>query len=383
MRVRLGRWLICAAMVAASVASHGQRNIIDPVPKGPAQAFDQQVAKWLTEQLAEMLALPVDLPLDDDLRRALQTMVGEHLQRSREMFLAWSMAERARAGAPTSNSVLSRQLFARFVNELALWHLDSLGARLDDPHREVLLHPRRCLLTTTYPAFAKVAWGLQSLAPTARAQALTLERMRLAKMGLPRATLAPRPEPSLDEVIELQRAQLTTPGWRAALPMSPLVAANMFGDSLNMDSLHPSSRCAMRQWALMQWVAARPQESETAMMAWRYASLADTLGSFVDPEPTEKTGSADYPAKASRFEVEGTTRVKVTFDAMGAIARSEIVRRDVHVPGVRGVRAVAFETMFDGASLARARLPSVLANFKPGDSAGKQHVLDYVWKLEP
>lgn len=122
-----------------------------------------------------------------------------------------------------------------------------------------------------------------------------------------------------------------------------------------------------------------------ALSAYRYGTMitaVDRVGNwFDDPDaPTEQQVAADgrppYPTMARRFQVTGTTVIKRTLDAAGKVADARVTTRKITVPGIRGVRPVAFETAFDALARSSALQSGASASLPPS-----QLVYGMVWTL--
>ena len=89
-------------------------------------------------------------------------------------------------------------------------------------------------------------------------------------------------------------------------------------------------------------------------------------------------GPSAYPEFARRFDVSGVTTISRRFDAAGKPEHASVVARKITVPGIRGVRPIAFEDAFDAASVQHAFAEPVA---KPGATPPK--LFQMVWSLTP
>jgi hypothetical protein len=118
---------------------------------------------------------------------------------------------------------------------------------------------------------------------------------------------------------------------------------------------------------------------EAALSAFRYGTLISAEFRFAGmfepgsangkPPAPPANGKPPYPPIATRFQAEGATIAQVRLDAGGKVQQASVVDRKITVPGIRGVRPVAFETLFDAQTLKYAQ-DSKLPKFQ------------LVWKLE-
>ena len=91
------------------------------------------------------------------------------------------------------------------------------------------------------------------------------------------------------------------------------------------------------------------------------------------PNPGKTTPG--YPRVANFFRVEGSTTVLSELDAQGRLLAAQVVDRKIQVPGVRDNPPVAFEGVFDAATLDYAKRRSYV-----GTTATKVRT-ELVWKL--
>jgi hypothetical protein len=144
------------------------------------------------------------------------------------------------------------------------------------------------------------------------------------------------------------------------------------------------ARCLLRQWALRSASTSRSTESEPAWHAYIY-DVTPHVHHWMPQSPRQKDprDTSGYPHLAKRFAVEGKTVVEVTLNDAGVVQGSRVVARRVTVPGIEGVRAVAFETVFDDASLGRVKS---MAHESPKPEQLKEGVarrrIELVWKLQ-
>jgi hypothetical protein len=325
------------------------------LPAAPAADNRQaEMVQSLRRDAGRIFELDKKLALDPALRTAADQMSAEHLARLDKLLPAWVEEERK-----ASPSDLYYPVWARLLNEIALWQLD---AGDEDYERATLAairtSPRVCEWEgdPRFSDFASRMLRLQAMPPAQRTAALATERRLLARWGQQRQAVAPWPSPLPQDaaVALLKREQADKP--RPALP--PLLAWQLLGEQKAYAALHPAERCAMLQWWLQDSLrhGAKPAD---ALNAFRYGTLITAsdrfAGSNWTEEPERKAGAADryppYPKLASHFAVTGKTLVEVDLDATGKPRQARIASRQVDVPGIRGVRPVVFENVFDKAAL--------------------------------
>lgn len=148
---------------------------------------------------------------------------------------------------------------------------------------------------------------------------------------------------------------------RPALAASPLLASALIAEKKDYADIHPDAQCALQQW----WLRESLRQGATpaaALNAFRYGTLITTsvryAGFFEDPYPDAKPGTEPavprYPLVALHFGARGSTVVQVQPDAAGKPLQASVVARKIIVPGIRGVRPVAFEDAFDPSSVTYA-----------------------------
>jgi hypothetical protein len=347
----------------------------------PAAAADelggtarQQALSNLTAWAEPAFTAPASLALDASLRREIDALVAELRARLPSVFSAWFDDELARSDPSKSSLALSMRLVARFVNVFARWQLDSAGEAHDRLTLRSLQDTGFCRAAKDLQPFAAWVVALQRLAPDERAKGLDALRTVMARWGQPR-TPPERPAASLQERAMAAVQRLRGMDRPAAEPaLSPMLAWNVLDDKDT--PLGANANCLLVNWELQR----EPTRSETAREQAelvRYARLVDATTLHWPPSDNQRSKD-DYPPTAARFGVEGEVQVRWPAHSGTAGANSpQIVSRVVTVPGIRNVRPVAFETLFDAASLERA------AKLPPLDNTnGKPREVVLKWKLQ-
>jgi hypothetical protein len=134
----------------------------------------------------------------------------------------------------------------------------------------------------------------------------------------------------------------------------------VLGKGKDYVSLPPEERCLLQQWWLRESLR-KGVAPAVALNAFRYGTMlnaAEIIGNAWD-EPDaaavkDPAGPPPYPGIAKRYNVTGVTTLSVQLDAEGKPMQATVTGRDIKVSGIRGVRPVAFENVFDAASVAYA-----------------------------
>jgi hypothetical protein len=356
----------------------------------PAQDVDDDSAKELQKWLARSFVLPPDLPLDPAVRAQAGAIAAAHLARMRTVITAWLREERlsqsAGAQKPSTQWVYFA-VWARMLNELALWHITPGDAAYEKAMLDVATTaPAICRLMgdARFSDYASRILRVQALAPAQRDAVFASERSLLDHWGKPHPDIAPFPDPTPEEtgmaVIERMRAGTATP----PLALPPTLASSMVSARENYGVGVQESKCLFQQWQLRINLK-QGKAPAAALSAFRYGTMitaTDRIGSwFDDPDAAAEQKPAagagpSYPAMARRFQVTGSTVIKRTLDAAGNVVDARVASRKITVPGIRGVRPVAFENTFDTLARSSALLPGASASLP-----ASQLVYALVWTL--
>ena len=340
----------------------------------------------LQRRLETLLELPAALPIDAQLRDQATALAREALDQSPSLFRGWLAEERAVKRPGATISELSRHLFARFANEVALWSLDSAGPAYDASLLPALRDAQHCRPQGQVGLFSARALLWQRLDGQQRAIVLDGERTLLQRWGKPRQALAPRPVPHAQEESEQAIFALKSGGKRPAMALPPILALRLLSQDLDVEKLTDAERCALVQW----WLRLNMPEGESAtpevLSSFRYAAMP--TASRLLPRTAPMAGaasapSADYPEFARLWEVVGSVTMQMSLNASGQVLAAQVVEREIRVPGVRGVRPVAFESLFDAASVARVRRATHAQPAETELNAGvavRREMVD--WRLE-
>lgn len=322
-------------------------------------AQDQETVSSMLVWNKQLFNLPDDLPLDPALRQAANQIAQEHLARVRTLGPAWIAQERAAARNP---GLLSHAqivaLFARSVNELAIWSVESGGPEQDEAWLKAALAPMACYAPAS-PYFSQRIAMIQAAPVDSRAVLLAGERELLSRWGTRRQHLPPRPTlqelQAADHAIARMRAGLSV----TAAPMTPGLAGRLFdrdrkpGQSKAADRW---DRCAKSQWWLASQLASGKVDKMKALTIYRYSTMIDASDyapaaaqKAAAPRPSD--GKQTYPPVAGFFGVQGSTITETHIDDQGKFVKAQVVARAITVPGVYDNAPVAFESLFDAAAL--------------------------------
>jgi hypothetical protein len=337
----------CAAAVAA------------PAPDAER---DAELVRHLHKDLARSFVLDKELRVDPALRAAANDISAAHLVRADQLMSAWLREERGLQGAKgqsPSQAELYYPVWARLLNELTLWQLAPGDADYERATLAVLKSsPAVCDRPgdVRFSDFASRMLRIQAMPAQQRDAALASERQLLARWGTAYSAVAPWPDPLPQDaaMARLKRAQAE----RSALAIPPVLATRVVAEQKGYAALHPNARCALHQW----WLRESLRQGATpaaALNAFRFGTLINANDRFVgtfDDESQEDQQAPDaaspsYPQLASRFGVGGVTVMRVQLDAAGKPLQVSVVERKIEVPGIRGVRPIAFENVFDPKSV--------------------------------
>ena len=366
-----------ATTLGAAVAATPSATPAAP-PESPAESAmrDRTLVDSYVQWAVHILEVPSTPDVDPALHDALAKMTGEHFTRLRQQLPNWLAEERAHAATPLSRQKLDQAINNRFLNEIALWRLESPGPEYDAVYTHAILHPGVCD-SPARNSYLGVLVNLMASVPAAdRATLLAGERKLLAHWGQARAGLPARPARSLSQDEDAAIGRLRSGDAVPEVPMPPVLANSAFKGELA--SAGSDVTCALHQWGLAQ--ALRRGSPASALAAWRYATMR-TAADWA-PAAAHEAKPTDYPPAAAFGGVTGTTAVEITRDPQGRYLSGRVAERHVDVPGVRDNPPVAFETIFDGVSLATAPLRATLPPVPAGGKPPPPFTLRFNWILQ-
>jgi hypothetical protein len=354
------------------------------------------MARQLDSYLVRSFTLPDDIKLDPALRAEADNIGAAHLARVRQLVPGWLQDERRvqnDAGVKPRNDYVFYAVWARLLNELALWQIEPGDAAYERATLEVLKTSPQVCETGKDPLFSDFAGRinrLQAMPPAQRKAALATERELLQHWGAPRSAVQPWPDPLAQDTAMAAVAQIRAGGTRPPLALPPHLASTLLAKRKAYDELAWEAKCAVQQWWLRVSLA-QGATPAAALNAFRYGTLITATDRFGRMFESGKPGVAgaeapatpSYPKLAVRFDVSGVTRISRQFDAAGQPVAASVIQRKIEVQGIRGTRPVAFENTFDAISVHFALKSGPSA--KTGDTGkpASPKVFDLAWKLDP
>jgi len=372
-------WKTCAGLLATLACCSSVAQ--DAVPDAAAE---RELAGELQRRLTAVLTVPADLAVDASLREAGAAMASEHVARMEPVLRQWVAEERSAApGLAIGHH--GKHLFARFVNELSLWHIDSAGHGHDEVMLGAISKPGICRLIIDRSHYAWRLLLVQAVPAAQREAALAGERELLGRWGTSRPSLPARPVPSQHELEQQAIAQIKTGKARFDRALPPLLASQLLRD--DKETLGRAATCALHQWWLSVALRKGGAQRDDVLNAYRYAMMpvaSDLLTAPSSASSATPAGAAQpYPPFANYYGVEGRITVESTIDAGGRFKHARVVDRVVTVAGIRNTRPVAFETALDEGSIAQA---AALSYPKPEPSGLKDGTVTgrvpIGWRLE-
>lgn len=324
------------------------------------QEENAALAKLLHRALLRSFVLDKNLKIDPALRTAADELSAAHVARIDQLFPVWLAEERQAQVKNPEYGDMFMAVWARMLNELALWQIEPGDADYERATLAVLQSsPRVCFTAgdSLHTDFASRIMRIQAMPAEQRAASLATERRLLSRWGQPRGEVAAWPDPLPQDAGAQWRKRLASAGERPVQALSPVLAHALLVEKKSYESLHPQLKCALQQW----WLQVSLKQGATpaaALNAFRYGTLISAADRFNDADERAvsdgKPGPAGvpaYPAVATRFLVTGTTTMRARLDAAGKPVQASVAERKIDVPGIRGARPVAFENVFDAAAV--------------------------------
>lgn len=379
------RHLVSLGLLVGCITSAGA------APAAPSEA-DVSMAMELHAELARSFFLSKELQIDPALRVAANNISSAHLSRMKQLLPLWLQEERRLQSTEpeiAGKGAVSFAVWARVLNELALWQIESGDAEYEKATLDVLKKSPLVCRTAgdfRYSDFSTRMLRVQAMPTAQRQAALDTERLLLERWGKPRPALQPWPNPLPQDAGMLAIAQIQSGGPRPPLALAPHLASSLLAEREGYEDQPWESRCAFQRWWL-QVSLAQGAAPAAALTAFRYGTLltaTDRLGTRFETDEngeteTESAARPAYPKLAAHFDVTGVTTVTRRPGAPGKPAQASVTGRKIAVRGIRDTRPVAFENTFDAVAVQYA--------LKNGGSAkrGKTEpeVFDMVWNLEP
>lgn len=353
--------LLAACLLAWAWAATPAQAQVRP---SPPQRTEAEAVAWIYPLVAPSFSVSGLPGIDADLQRQADDLAAEHLQRIRDLLTRRMAQEQAREGA--SRVPLELRGLAWIVNERAIWRIDSLGAEDDALQRRMVAGAQACPQHVDPTRLRFVIAQLQGLPAAERSRALALERERLARWGTVRGPLpAWPPVPPMAQVTAaVEQARRADPAPTPPLPASIRATIDAHPD-------RPAIRGLVMYCEAVAWWLSQPGDEADRLTLARMALMPVARRGVAGM----RAEAAGYPPAARLHGVEGTIGVEVEIDESGRPQRPRIVRRSVAVPGIHDTRPIAFEMIFDDASLERVRA------MRFDDRRGQKHVVDLEWRL--
>lgn len=377
-----GRQLLSLGVLAACISS---------VSAAPSTIDDENSAmtRVIVKEIGRSFTLPKELKLDPELRKAGMLMSAAHLARMGELMPSW-LEEEKRVQSSGTEKANANEAFmavmARMLNELALWQLEPGDANYEKATLEVLKSaPAVCETAgdSRFSDFANRMLRVQAMPAAQQQHALATERQLLERWGKPRPAPRPWPNPMPQDSAMASIAQIQAGGPRPPFALPPHLASTLLAERMGYKKLAWEAKCSLQQWWLRVSLA-QGAAPATVLSDFRYGTLitaTERLGSNFDSDEdetkTEAPAKPAFPKLALRFDVTGVTTLTRHFDAAGKAAQVSVTGRKITVPGIRGIRPVAFEDTFDETALQYALKTS-------SDKLNtKETEFQMVWNLEP
>lgn len=345
----------------------------------------------LRTTLDQVFTLGPGLPLDPALRTEATALAAAHLARAGGLLESWLDEESRRlaaGGKSVSPDRLVYAVLARTLNELALWQIEPGDADYERATLEALrsASPHVChfAVDDRVADYTNRIMRIQAMPAAGRSAALAGERALLSRWGQVRTTVPSWPDPLPQDAAAALLRRGPVDASRPRLPLPPVLASALLGQGKVYADLKGEERCMLQQWwlqeSLRQGVA-----PAAALNAFRYGTMIFPAERYAGvPQVSEPTVKFDpamqqppYPKIAARFGVSGKTTVRTEFDPAGKPVHAAVERREIEVDGIRGVRPVAFENVFDDILL---QFSLVRAYNRPKE--GTPARVAYVWHLD-
>jgi hypothetical protein len=386
-RLALGGFALLAvmavpnSMAGAASTAHPARAASAAASQDAASSMAAQLMQWTRN----LLALSPGLDVSPSTRSAIEAMARDHLARMEPVYRQWVGEERARLGKAATEGQVYLATVARFHDEVARWRLLPAGAAHDNPMRAAALKPAVCRKGQT-PMDA-IAAAIDEVPDSQRAAVLAGERAMLARWGTSdSADLPPRPIPSARDEERSLLERLRRGEAIDASPLPPVVAG--FAFMTDPSGAQAQARCALDQWWLANALRRPGANTDDVYLRFAYAGVLEAF-TRDQPIPLLDTdeGPDGYPVIAQKVGLEGVIRVEIDTDAAGRFLRGRVIHRDLKASSLReGHRPLAYETLLDDASLARARTswkPASPAAGSPASAPPKTVAkIDILWRLK-
>ena len=358
----IGLAIQCAVLSPLSASSAAAT----PTAQELLAAQEQELINGMLVWAKSIFTLSNELALDPPLRQAANQIAQEHLARMRTLGPVWIAQERATSGNPNlPGGALTRSLYARSINELAIWSVESGGAAQDEAWLKAALAPASCY-TPSSAYFAQRIGMIQAAPLDSRSALLAGERELLSRWGTKRQHLPPRPTTQELNGADQAIARMRTGMPVVAEPMAPGLSVWLFdrdrkpGQSDGAERWDRWVRCVKSQWWLASQLAEGKVDKMAALTIYRYSTMVNA-GEYAPASASRNAAAARpgegkpaYPPVAAFFGAQGSTTVEALTDGQGKFIKAQVVARKIAVPGVHDNTPIAFDTLLDAAALDHA-----------------------------
>jgi len=319
-----------------------------------------------TEWLNRDVAVPAELKIDAEARGQAERVGARQMERMGVVWERWARAQWRRVPV-ADRPRLAQRLHAYYLNQRAAMHMQTLGEDGDRLMLAAWQRPSYCRLEPEDGWFANTVVAVSQLQPQQRAavwaaQDTAWER-QASGSGLP---MMAAPEIPLSRAIQDKVASWSSQAVRAGPAMIPVLAWSRL-----VRRKSDAVTCSVRLWWLQHALLLPGADQRSLAEAIRY----DTLPLPTYESPPAGQPADGYPVAAMRHGVEGVLQVHARL-AGGRLQNPVVASRRITVPGLEGERPIAFETIFDEPTLARARQAR-----QEGPDADRVTV-EFVWRLQ-
>ena len=229
LRLRIGLLMSIGVLAGGACA-------VPPAAANAPSAEDAAMAQRVERDLGLVFIMPPDIKLDPVLRTEADAIAAAHLARMHALVPGWIEEERrlqAAADGKAPSGPVYYAVFARMLNELALWQLAPGDAAYEKATLDAILAtPAVCANAghDRHHDFLTRIVRVQAMPPQARAAALATERRLLEAWGKPHPAPPPWPNPLPQEAGMETVVQMRSGGARPPLALSPVLASILLAE---------------------------------------------------------------------------------------------------------------------------------------------------------
>ena len=229
LRLRIGLLMSIGVLAGSACA-------VPPAAANAPSAEDAAMAQRVERDLGLVFIMPPDIKLDPVLRTEADAIAAAHLARMHALVPGWIEEERrlqAGADGKAPSGPVYYAVFARMLNELALWQLAPGDAAYEKATLDAIrATPAVCANAghDRHHDFLTRIVRAQAMPPQARAAALATERRLLEAWGKPHPAPPPWPNPLPQEAGMETVVQMRSGGARPPLALSPVLASILLAE---------------------------------------------------------------------------------------------------------------------------------------------------------